>query len=415
MNPREMRLLIVLLAILGTGGMVMGVYQWFLKPLDTYNKQIRKLSLEIEDKRDQYDMTRLESKQLLDRARMMSLSPNHDVALAEYINFLAPVVNKSGLEIEDFRSSPEAIDPKSGQPNAVKPGHRTVNFQLRAKGELGQLVYLLQAIQTTPLVHRVKTLSIDRVDPTKSSTDKLNINMKIEALMVGRAEQHVDGPLMPDQRLLAAETLLALRRGPTGFALLSWVVGPTGPFARQELAMHSGYRQYGDMDYKNIFRGGEPPPKKEIAKEDEGEPEDNFWEVADYIRLDTADPDNREAYLRNLIFKANPIRLRSASWSPWNTFKIYANEFKSKTIVSGKVLRIDQRDVYFQVKDEVYGIHLGQSLGDAMRRTLSSGEMDRLELTKLYDAEWAEKEAKAAKDAAKQGQTAKKKQGKQRN
>src|SRR5262249_18316926 len=148
---------------------------------------------------------------------------------------------------------------------------------------------------------------------------------------------------------------------------------------------------YGDVWRKNIFRGGEPP-----ADQPEEEPElIDTVEVTDYIRLDMTDVENREAWLRNLVFKEKPIRLRARAYSGFDTFRLL-NEWKNKTVVKGKVLRIDQRDVWFQVQEEVYGIHLGQSMRDAMRRPLSEEEMELRSLTKLYDAEWAAKEAKEA-------------------
>jgi len=404
MNVREMRLLVVLLVILGAGGSGILVYNWFYKPLKAYNAQIEKLKTEVEDKDLQLIAT-LADRKLLDRARMMSLSPNLDGAQAEYGRFLAPLLNESGLELEDFRVT-EATDTKAGagQPNALKPGHRIVQFQIRAKGELAHLVKTLEVIQKTPLVHRVKTLTIDRVDTSaKNSTDKLNIGMKIEAMIVGRAEPHADGPLAPDQRLVALEVLMALERAPTGLGLLPWAVGPTGPFARQALAMERGYRLYNEMERKNIFRGGEPPKKIEPEPEVE-----SFLAVADYVRLEATDTDNKEAYLRNLIFKESPKRVRSSSFSGFNTFAIFPNELRTRALFTGKVLRIDQRDMYFQVHDEIYGVHLGQSLGEAMRRPLSTGELDRLDLTRLYDAEWAARQAKEAKDNQ---QAAKKKGG----
>ncbi len=338
---------------------------------------------------------------------MMSLSPNLDAAVAEYGNFLAPLLIDSGLEIEQMNWS-ESTDNKqqTAKDKETKPGHRIVMFQVRAKGDLGDLVRTLEVIQKTPLLHRVKTLDIARIDTSpKKTNDKLNINMKIEAMMVGRAEPHADGPLAPDQRLVALEVLLALRRAPTGLALLPWVVGPTGPFARQQLAMDSGYRQYGDMDRKNIFRGGEPPPPRTGSTGDDDDLPDDGLDVREYIRLDTADPDNREAFFRNLVFKTQPVRVRSSTWSGFNIFRVY-NEWKTKVLYTAKVLRVDQRDVYFQVQDDVYGIHLGQTLADAMRKRLPSAEMERLNLTGLYDAEWATKQIR---EAAKEADAAKKK------
>ena len=58
-------------------------------------------------------------------------------------------------------------------------------------------------------------------------------------------------------------------------------------------------------------------------------------------------------------------------------------------LVRAKVLRVDQRDVYFQVGEDMYGIHIGQSLWDAMKKRINEDVADELELTPLYDEEFA--------------------------
>jgi hypothetical protein len=378
---------VVLLAILGTGGALFGGYRWFYKPLEDYNRAILKLKREVRDKESEVKATRDEIK-LLDRARLMSLSPNLETAKDEYGAVLDRILYNSGLEIDNF-APVEIVEVKSSQQqNTVKPAHRFVTYQVKARGDMAQLVSALQGIKVTPLVHRIRSLDITRQDAAKGTSDKLMISMRVEAMIVGRADPHVDGPLAPDQRLVVMETILALRRGPTGLGLLPWIVGPTGPFAKQVLAMESGYRQYGDMAQKNIFRGGVPPEREEGPEED---PQWDF-DVLDYVRLDTADPDNGEAFLRNLVFNIRPTKLRTSSWSGFNTFRIYSGELRSHVLVTGKVLKIEQRDVYFQVLDEIYSIHLGQTLHDAMWRPVSDSVLDRLKLK--IDETWAEQQKK---------------------
>jgi hypothetical protein len=407
MNPREMRLLIALGVILGVGGVGILVYQWFYKPLQDYNKAISRLIRDNEQKDDQLFAT-MEERKLLDRARVMSLSPKMEMAQSEYGSFLDRVIYHSGLEIDDFRPIIENAEAKAVSAlQTVKPGHRTVTYQIRARGDLSQLVKALDAIQKTPLIHRIRSLDISRLDVSKNTTDRLLITMRIEAMIVGRAEEHADGPLAPEQRLIVMETLMALRHGPTGLGLLPWVIGPTGPVARQSLALESGYRQYGDIGRKNIFRGGDLPPKEDDENTEPVDPPPEF-DVRDYVRLDTTDPDNKEAFLRNLVFKAQPIRLRSTSWSGFNTFRIHTGELKSHVLLTGKVLRIEQRDVYFQVRDDVYCIHLGQTLAEAMRRRIPDSELEAHHVT--LDEAWAEAQNKEAQQTA----AAPKKKGKGR-
>jgi hypothetical protein len=401
MSARELRLLIVLGLIVGGGGGAMAVYQWFYKPLNEANATIKKLNKDIAEKNRQLDNTLAERK-LLDRARQMSLSPNPDIAIAEYNKFIRPLLAYSELEIETLRPNPvtDYKSAASGTPgpagSSLKPGHQVVTFQARAKGDIEGLVKVLEGIQKTPLVHRIKTLTVDRADTTPKATGhQLVIGLTVESLIVSRAEPRADGPLAPDQRLIALETLLALRRGPTGLAMLPWFVGPTGPLAQQRLANEGGYRQYGDMAYKNLFAGAvDPPPPPEVPVES-----DAGIDVTEFVRLDTLDPDGKVAFFRNLIFKMPPIRVKSVKNSGFDVFRIQ-NENKTKTALKAKVLRIDQRDMYIQVNDEVYGIHIGQSLSEAMRRPLSEDEMTERKLTSLYDAQYAAQEARLAAQAS---------------
>ena len=58
---------------------------------------------------------------------------------------------------------------------------------------------------------------------------------------------------------------------------------------------------------------------------------------------------------------AKPIRIMS--------------EDRTRTLVQAQVLRIDQRDMYFQVGEDVYGIHF--ALPDELRAILGGEEGDQ--------------------------------------
>jgi hypothetical protein len=392
MNFREMRLLLTLVVLVGGGGGCLLVYQFFVKPLADYNSQIKKLQAAVELKQDQLDAT-LDERRLLERARLMSLSPN--LARAEYDKYLLPLLRSCKLDIETFgQTQPSVLKGTPAAPGvtALNPTHQIIATQVKAKGDLEGVVKALELIQKTPLIHRIKTLKINRDLAVKNATDTLTIEMTVEAMIVGKAEPHSDGPFAPDLRLMVLETVSALEGAPIGIALLPWIVGPTGPVAYEIMISESGYRrQYGQIAIKNIFSGRVPLPK---YNPDDAAPavEDNDpLPVHEYVRLDMTDPDGREAYLRNLVFKTAPIKLRTASWSGYDTFRI-KSEFGTRILVKGKVVRITQRDVYFQVREDMYAIHLGQSVADAMRHRLTASEMRALDLT--VDEAWGAAEQK---------------------
>jgi hypothetical protein len=393
MNAREFRLLLLLGVVLGGGGASIAIYQWFYKPLVTYNATIAKLDSDNADKAAKLQSTYAEIKDL-ERARLMSLSPNPDMAKAEYIVFLDRLLDTrySGLKY-DIKENPVIESRATGQGSgAPKPGHQIVGFEVRATGSINSLVRVLELFQKTPLVHRIKGLRIARDTSAKNAPGQLQINLTIESLIVSKAEPRADGPLAPDQRLIVIETMMALRRGPTGLGLLPWVVGPTGPLAQQRLWMDTGYRLYADIGRKNIFTG---PAERKQDKVEEEELIPTI-DVIQYIRLDTTDPAHKEAYFRNLAVKM-PTRkglVKAVPGSGYDTFRFY-NEWNTAVVIKGKVLQVEQRDVYFQVQDEVFRVHLGQSLADAIGRgPLSDYEMELRGLTSLYDAEWGAREAK---------------------
>jgi hypothetical protein len=396
MNFREMRLLIALMVILGGGGGGLLVYQFFVKPLGDANTKIKSLKSAVELKQEQFDATMAERK-LLERARLMSLSPNPHLARAEYDKYLYPLLVSCKLDIEGFSpTQPSTFKDASATQagNALKPTHQILATEVKAKGDLESLVKALELIQRTPLMHRIKSLTIDRDMAVKNATDRLNIKMIVEAMIVGKAEPHSDGPFAPDLRLMVLETVSAIEGAPIGIALLPWIVGPTGPVAYDRMISESGYRrQYRQIALKNIFNGLVPLPAYNpapSAEEDAAVLDLDPLDVREYVRLDMTESGERATF-RNLVFKTGPIKLRTASWSGYDTFRIMS-EFGTRTLVKGKVVRIAQRDVYFQVREDMYAIHLGQSLADAMRHRLTTSEMKALNLR--IDEVWGAAERK---------------------
>jgi len=127
-----------------------------------------------------------------------------------------------------------------------------------------------------------------------------------------------------------------------------------------------------------------------VAK-DPPEPEPEGPDLTQYIKIDTIVPTAKEAFLRNYLIKSAPMRIRSTPMSGYDVFRIMDEEH-AKVLVRGKVLRIDPRDIYFQVGSKVYAFHFGQTLAEALARPLSEFALDNLDLTNLIDAEFAKED-----------------------
>jgi hypothetical protein len=155
MNFREMRLLIALLVILGGGGGSLLVYQFFVKPLGDANTKIKTLKSAVEQKQDQYDTTMAERK-LLERARLMSLSPNPHLARAEYDKYLYPLLVSCKLDIEGFSpTQPSAFKDATATQGgtALKPTHQILATEVKAKGDLESLVKAHAADASDQVTH----------------------------------------------------------------------------------------------------------------------------------------------------------------------------------------------------------------------------------------------------------------------
>jgi hypothetical protein len=250
-----------------------------------------------------------------------------------------------------------------------------------------------------PLMHRVKLLDVTRIDTApKATSNKLNINMSVDAMIVSKSETHPDNLQGFDLRLTLLDSIAGLNGIPSALGLLPWVAGPTGPVAQKTLATEALNRGYKDIAKRNIFVGGKLAPEIAVVKAPESDIDPVMME---YVRLETTNTDAHEAFFRNRIVTPSSLRVRAIPGSGFDTFRIM-NEFRDKELLRGKVLRVDQRDVYFQVKDDVYAIHLGQTMAEALRRPLLDDAMKALELVDLYDEDFADQSPAAAKGKASQ-------------
>jgi Flp pilus assembly protein CpaB len=102
--------------------------------------------------------------------------------------------------------------------------------------------------------------------------------------------------------------------------------------------------------------------------------------VPEHVRLTYTDPTTGEATLRNLLVQSRELRVGPKKG--FDTIHIVQKSHAdgTKVVARAQVLRVDQRDVYFRAQDDVYGIHIGQNLANALRRPLTQAELDTLNL-----------------------------------
>jgi hypothetical protein len=392
MTVRERNFLIVL--VLGVGALLGGgilTYQWFIAPLRDANRTIAELEDEVWQKEQQIRGVRQDQKKLA-KYKALSLPANPDQAQSDYFEYLQMLLRNAGLTVHV--QGPPAGAVKAASAQGKKAGHVTLPFMVSALGDKSGVIKALAAIKTAPIAHRIKSMTLTPADATGSNAGKLKVQMGIEALIVHKADSLQPHVSSPDVRLVFLEGLTAYARAPGGLAIGSWAVARVAVknlVASEEMLA----RNYNDIPNRNIFSGPQPPPPVEIEEEKVDE-----LDVPSHVYLVHTHASANEAFLRNNIYRAAEIKLRPKSGG-YQIFQIF-NEDRDLVLIRAKALRVDQRDMYFQVGEEIYGIHLGQSLKQAMRRPLSSDQVEELQLTNLYDEDFAQEDT-APSPAKKKG------------
>ena len=238
MNPRERNLLIVLIAIVVGGVSLYAGVRFWLNPLQEYNRNIERMTQENADIEFQL-ATFSQERRKLTLARLKSLPANPELAAAEYMAYLQPVLDKSGLAVEEMsHSQPQKIKPVSAIPNIKEVGHQVMTFTVRARGDLKQLVKAMDLMQKTPYEHRIRNLTIDRVEISqkKDASNKLMIQMIIETLLVAKTENKPGLPPGINPMLLITDeiagTSLGINFGMVAAALQLKQTLPTLPESR---------------------------------------------------------------------------------------------------------------------------------------------------------------------------------------
>ena len=365
MTQRERTLAVAILTVVILGGGAFVGYHFFFLPFRQKENTLLSLRKDVDSKR--LRLAEIErDRPKLEMWRQLSLPPDVNRA-HEYVSLLNDLLLKSGFTSDaitridtrpaDTRSSPTL-------PGRKEPIYTILNFNVVARGSLSNLVALLENFYRTGLLHRIKTISVQRplTTTTGQRPNQLDISLTIEGLIVQGGEERPQ--LLPsiDRRLLAIEAAVGRFGAPSGLSYVLTAAGPAGPQGPRALA--EPHRQYASIADKDIFYGPLPPPPTQIVKkkEESATPID----VAQFVFLtDITQVDAKvEAHLYD---RYNNSRTKLRTGTGADSFRI--RDAQGATIVQGKVVRIDDRDVIFQVGTKVYTIHVGQSLKEAMAKT----------------------------------------------
>ena len=359
------RMKIMILAFVGLLAVVLVGFKFFYEPYRAAQSERDAAERQLDDIRRQAELHEIDKQLLVTKWNQLSLPPNQGRAATEYGAMLKPLLG-ARMKIESFVGPPPTETRViQGQKKAQ---HQILAFNVRAKGTLEDLVECMEQLRRIPVAHRIKSLVVDRID-AKDTEGRLGIQMVIETLIVAGAKNEPSlkpvSPTALEDKSVAAWLTSSTREFET--------VALRNPFVGQKPKI------------KEIDDPGDPPPTPGI-------------DMRLFVRIDMIQP-GKEAFLRNLL-APTPIRLRLAPG--FNTFQIKAEE-GAHIWVKAKVLRIDARDIYFQAGDKLYGFHFGQSLSEAMKAPLRESEVDRLDLEKLLDPDFADQDIGTKKATTKGG------------
>jgi hypothetical protein len=307
MKQREKTMALVLIALmtLVVGGVV--YFQYYSRTMTT----LEKTQHSVEDEDFKAEMSLMEiNKGLprLEQAKKLSLPPDVESfsSKREYTAKLEDLLRKSDF----YAGKSPFIDPKppeniSSLAAAKRPPYTKLTYNVRASGELSSLVDFLDRFYRTPLLHRIKSLTLTRpLTNTRGQRDgDLDIVMVIEALILDGAEKRTT--LLPE---LSGKDLPKVS-------------------AREP-------KQYDMIAGNNIFFGPYTPPP----------------------------PPTPESHQRNAAFLAE-IRLNEITHKEDGIFATFYDEFNQYFYVIRK--RVDgtfRSDTYYMLKGRRAPLHVGEKV-----------------------------------------------------
>ena len=259
MTTRERNLAVAVSAILGVAAVGFVGYSFVLSPLVEKNRQIRAKQAEIHQvEMDIEDVQ--EAKRKYEAYRLQSLpgDPVQGVgdAREQYGRLLEGLCRRAdltGLKIivaePDNKSVPMLA--------AKKPAYTRLSWDVSAKGDLYHVIDFLRLFYSQPLLHTVKSMTVQRpADARSRTTRELDVNLKIEALVLDNAQARPS--------LLPVVREIALLSGPaayTGFNFAAVQSGRGAPVPPSGV-LADVPREYLAIAGKNVFFGTTKEPKK---------------------------------------------------------------------------------------------------------------------------------------------------------
>jgi hypothetical protein len=357
MTQRERSLFLILLAVGGFvlvfGGFV--AVQRLVAGLGEKDQEIEGLQREVSDKETKL-LTLTRAQRKLDHWKAVSLPPDLDTARSRYRAFLQELCRHHQLHVRQIRDSGPA---RTAASSRTATSYTALTYQVQVEGTLPRLVGFLREFYAINLPHQVRDISI--ANEGTAADGRLDITLKVEALVLPNAPQREFLLPVPDARVLCLETTAGLGQGPTGLASALWLVSPAGALGGKKLAPGAGSgRDYPRLVSKNIFAGLRPPPAAPPPTASSG-PDRDFLKAVQLAAV-TSSPQRTEASLRNRLTDG---KIRLTREGPSATFEL--RDGRGQVVLRGRVKAIDERSVEFLAGQKSYRLSVGESLYEVLR------------------------------------------------
>lgn len=343
MNARERRMAVVALAAIFVflGGFL--GYQFILRPLKTTENRIRSLQDDVE-KNERAKQELLVSMPRLKQMRKLSLPADVDMARREYEAELGKMLRSAEFAVGSYSVNAKPLENRTTAASKKPPFVRLV-FDIQTRGELVNIIDFLDRFYRTPLLHRIRTLSLVRpvTATTRQRTNELDINISIEALIVDGAEKR--------ETLLPKDTTI------------------------KRLARESA--QYASIAGKDIFFGP-PPPTPTMPVDDRPKVE---VDITEFVVLDEITHDDRgpSASLYD-AYNNRKYAIRGKSDGSFSVSTYWYVKDKKKTEAFGKelgildeagdplmsfqIVRIGVTDIVLMAEDRYFRLQIGTKVSE---------------------------------------------------
>ena len=381
--------------ILGStgGALLLGFLflKFFLLPWQQNNKVLARAEDDYDQQSSAFrkfmqERQRLESYRLLGLPRL----PNLEESSSKYTQYLKKLMTDCGFPDANVDIKPTGNEEKPKAPpsqGTKKPLHIVLAFQVDAKGDWTNLTKMLEKFQRTPLLHRLRNLTVtpDTRGAGKSNP-RLAITMNVEAMVVNKNQQRPTDLWGIDPQLLFLDSALALWQNPTGLAWAGVLRGQALLFPEMPP------RRYADLAWVNPFVGGKPRnpfvEEKPIAKKEGKNPPKRSE-----FRLAFTNPSAQRAMLLSGSTEKNTVVNLQAG--PLNDVAVFASGvpganarldrftvFDGIDEVKGRVVRVDLGEVLVEVGGKIYGIGFEKAFTEYLKQPLTQEEQKQRGLVK---------------------------------